>query len=46
MSWPGGDVAILGLLTLYLLTAVINIAVERRGAHRGRLTVNLSEVAR
>ena len=46
VSWPGGDVAILGLLTLYLLTAVINIAVERRGAHRGRLTVNLSEVAR
>jgi uncharacterized membrane protein len=46
VSWPGGDVAILGLLALYLLTAVINISVERRGAHRGRLTVNLSEVAR
>ena len=46
VSWPGGDAAILGLLAVYLLTAVINIAVERRGAHRGRLTLNLSEVAR
>jgi uncharacterized membrane protein len=31
VSWPGGDVASLGLLALYLLTAVINIAGERRG---------------
>ncbi len=46
VSWPGGDVAILGLLALYLLTAVINIAVERRGPHRVRLTGNLSGVAR
>ena len=46
VSWPGGDVAILGLLAVYLLTAAINIAVERRGARQSRLTLNLSEVAR
>jgi uncharacterized membrane protein len=46
VSWPGGDMAILGLLAVYLLTAVINIAVERRGARRGRLSLNLIEVAR
>jgi uncharacterized membrane protein len=46
VSWPGGDGAILGLLAVYLLTAVINIAIERRGAHRGKSTLNLTEVAR
>jgi uncharacterized membrane protein len=46
VTWPGGDVAIIGLLAVYLLTAVINISFERRGARRGRLTLNLSEVAR
>ena len=46
VSWPGGDVAILGLLAVYLLTAAINIAVERRGARQSRVTLNLSEVAR
>lgn len=28
--WPGGDAAILGLLVLYVLTAAIYIAIERR----------------
>jgi uncharacterized membrane protein len=46
VSWPGGDMAIVGLLALYVLTAVINIAVERRAGRRGRVTVNLGEVAR
>ncbi len=46
VSWPGGDVAILGLLAVYVLSAVINIAVERHGARRGRPTLNLTEVAR
>jgi uncharacterized membrane protein len=46
VSWPGGDGAILGLLGVYLLTAAINIAIERRGAHRGKSTLNLTEVAR
>src|SRR3984893_7086256 len=46
VSWPGGDMAIVGLLALYVLTAVINIAVERRAGRRGRATVNLGEVAR
>jgi uncharacterized membrane protein len=46
VSWPAGDAAILGLLATYVLAAVINIAVERRGAPRGKLALNLSEVAR
>jgi uncharacterized membrane protein len=32
MSWPGQDAAILGLLVLYVLTALANIAIERRRA--------------
>ena len=35
VSWPGGDMAILGLLVVYLSAALINIAFERRGARRG-----------
>ena len=46
MSWPGGDTAIVELLALYVLTAAINIAVERRSGRRGSVTVNLGEVAR
>jgi uncharacterized membrane protein len=30
VSWPAGDAAILGLLVLYLLTALTYIAIERR----------------
>lgn len=40
ITWPGGDVAILGLLGAYLLTAAINIAIERRGGHRRALVLN------
>jgi len=32
VDWPAGDGAILGLLGLYVLTAVTNIAIERRRA--------------
>jgi uncharacterized membrane protein len=32
VSWPGQDAAILGLLGLYALTALANIAIERRRA--------------
>jgi uncharacterized membrane protein len=32
VNWPGQDVAILGLLGLYALTALANIAIERRRA--------------
>lgn len=38
--WPGGDAAILGLLVLYVLTAAVYIAIERRhvfGFAPGRL---------
>ena len=34
VDWPAGDAAILWLLALYVVTAVANVAVERRGAHR------------
>ena len=40
VSWPGGDAAILALLGAYLLTAGVNIAVERRGGHRRALVLN------
>jgi uncharacterized membrane protein len=46
VSWPGGDMAILGLLAVYVMTAGINIALERREARRGLQTMNLSEVSR
>jgi uncharacterized membrane protein len=46
VSWPGGDMAILGLLVVYVMTAGINIAVERRATRRRPQTMNLSEVAR
>jgi uncharacterized membrane protein len=46
VSWPGGDMAILVLLAVFLLTALINIAIERRGAHRGSATLNVPGVAR
>ena len=46
VTWPGGDMAILGLLVVYLITAVANIAYERRGTRRRIQPVNLSEVAR
>src|SRR2546430_1894640 len=32
VDWPGGDAAILGLLAIYLLTALAYTAVERRHA--------------
>jgi uncharacterized membrane protein len=32
VTWPAGDGAILGLLVLYLLTAVTYITLERRHA--------------
>lgn len=30
VAWPGGDAAIIGLLLVYLATAAVNIAIERR----------------
>ncbi len=44
--WPGGDTAILGLLAVYVVAAAINIAVERRGAHRGAVSLGLRRVTR
>jgi uncharacterized membrane protein len=46
VSWPGGDMAILGLLAVYVLTAAINIAIERRGARRGAMNISLGEATR
>jgi uncharacterized membrane protein len=46
VRWPGGEVAILGLLAVYSLAAAANIAVEHRGAVRRRVTLRLGEVTR
>jgi uncharacterized membrane protein len=39
VSWPGGDAAILGLLVLYVLTAVTNIGIERAQSRRTPLVL-------
>jgi len=44
VSWPGGDGAIPGLLAAYVLTATVNIAIERRGVSECAAPFGRSEV--